>query len=132
MYRNKTLLRPDMPRKTFRETGEFVDTGTGKEVGRLTYRRHANGRVMFTPPQSDRFKTHSKSLTAAHFRFDNYLTDQADIDMVKVLSTDPFKSDVQTHFTSTVGPHKAFAVNETEQHWVVVEEAQPPAKWRSV
>ena len=131
-YDNKTLLQPDMPGKTFRETGECVHTGTGKEVGRLTYRRYAKGRVMFQTLQSDLFITFSKSLTAAHFLLHNYLTGQANIFKVKVLSTDPFKTEAQTQFTITVGPHRAWEVDETEQYFVVVEEPQPPAKWRSV
>ena len=131
-YDNKTLLRPDMPRKTFRETGECVGTGTGKAVGRLTYRRYAKGRCIFPTLQSHQFVTFSKSLTAAHFQLDNYLTGRASIFKVKVLSTDPFKTEAQAQFTITVGPHRAWDVDETEQYFVVVEEPQPPALWRSV
>ena len=130
-YDNKTLLQPDMPRKTFREAGECVGTGKGK-VDRLTCRRFAKGRAMFTIPQSDRFVTYSKSLTAAHFRLDNYLTGRADIVMVTVLSTDPFKTETQTQFTINTGPHRAFDVDEAGKLYVVVEEGQPPAVWRSV
>ena len=107
-------------------------TGTGKGVGRLTFRRYAKGRSMFPTQRLDRFATYSKSLTAAHFQLYNYLTGRAKIKMVTALSADPSKTKNQTQFTITVGPHRAFAVDETEQHWVVVEEAQPPVVWRSV
>ena len=131
-YDNKTLLQPDMPMKTFRETGECVTTGRGKEVGRLTYRRHAKGRAMYAAPLLNGFTTYSKSATAAHFQLDNKLTGQANIKMVKVLSTDPFKPEAQVQFSINVGPHRAFDVDDTEQYCVLVEEAQPPAVWRSV
>ena len=131
-YDNKTLLQPDKPRKTFRETGECVHTGTGDQVGRLTFRRYAKGLSMFLTPQSDRFVTYSKSLTATHFLLVNYLTGRADIFMTTVLSTDPFTTEVQTQFTITVGPHRAWDVDETEAYFVVVEEPRASAKWRSV
>ena len=128
-YDNKTLLQPDKPRKRFRETGECVGTGTGDQVGRLTFRRCAKGRVMSLPSQ---LGSYSKSLTAARFLLFNYMNGRADIDMVTVPSTDLFKTEGQTQFTITVGPHRAWDVDETEQYFVVVEEPRPPAKWRSV
>ena len=131
-YDNKTLLQPDMPGKAFRETGEYVDISKGEEVGRLTYRQYAKGQSMFLDPRSDRFVTYSKSLTATHFRLDNDLTGRAKIDMVKVLSTDPFKAEYQTQFTIRVGHHRSFAVDEEEKYYVVVEEGRPPAKRRTV
>ena len=131
-YDAKTLPKSDMPRKSFKETGECVSTSRGKEVGRLTYRRHAKGRCMFLTLQPGRFRTYSKSLTAAHFRLKNYLTGQAKIIREKVLSTKPIVTELQTHFSINVGPHRTFDVDETEQRFVVVEDAQPPCMWRSV
>ena len=131
-YDNETLLKPDMPSKVYRETGECVRAGTFMQMGRRTFRCYAKGRYMSSIRSSHQFTTFSKSLTAAHFRLDNYLTGRANIDMVQVLSTDPLRAEPQTQLRISVGHHRAFDVDETEQQFVVVEEARPLAMWRAV
>ena len=131
-YDSKSLLKPDLPVETFRETGSSVETDDRGEMGRLTFRRYARGRCMFLTQRPDMFRTYSKSLTAAHFRLENHLNGRADIVMVKVLSTDPLKTEDQIQFSLNVGPHRAFDVDESEKRFAVVDEAKSPSMWRTV
>ena len=131
-YDNTTLLEQGTPMKIFSEKGERVGKGDGKCAGRLTVRRIAKGEDIFTLPKSCQFSTFSKSVSAAHFRLHNFLTGRADIVMANVLSTDPLKVVDKKQFSINVGPHRAFDVDETEQQFAMVEEAKPPAIWRTV
>ncbi|XP_076452527.1 uncharacterized protein LOC143288123 [Babylonia areolata] len=124
--------KEDAPVKTFTETGDCVGTGAGKHLGKVPYRRYAKGQCMFLHPQPGMFKTYCKSPTAAHFILNNRLSGRADIKRETVTSTDPFRAETKTEFSIQVGPHRAFDVNETEQHFAVVEEAGQSTFWRSV
>ncbi|KAL8595469.1 hypothetical protein ACOMHN_024168 [Nucella lapillus] len=123
-------METDAPWKAFTETGECVATDT--EVGKVSSKRFTKGRCMYPIPKPGRFVTYCKSPTAAHFRLDNTLSGQADIDRVTVTSTDPFKAETKTKFTIQVGPHRAFDVDDTEQYFAVVEEAKKRTACRIV
>lgn len=123
-------LRTDEETKAFKEGGGFLKTGGGK--GMTNYKRYAKGRSMFRTQMSGSMVTFSKSLTAAHFRLNNLLSGKANIKTVKVASIDSFKTEQNLQFTITVGAHRAFDVDDKEQFFVVVEEAQLPDTRRKV
>ena len=87
---------------------------------------------MFSTEQSGSMETYSKSLNTAHFTLKNLLSGKANIETVKVLSTDRFETERNLQFTITVGAHRAFDVDDKEQFFVVVEEAQLPDTRRKV
>ncbi|KAL8569876.1 hypothetical protein ACOMHN_038568 [Nucella lapillus] len=121
------------PRKAFTETGKCKDEGSTNKVGKVSYKRYAKGRCMYPPSRSGCFRTFGKSPTATHFRLDNGLSGQADINKVTVTVTDPFKDKAEKEFTIQVGPHRAFDVDDTEKYFVVVEEeGKESSHWRSV
>ena len=76
--------------------------------------------------------TYSKSLTAGHFSLKKSDPGKADIVNVKVTSTEPFHIAHETKFSIKVGAHRTMDVDDSEQFFVVVEEAQLPDMWRKV
>ena len=123
-------LRTDEEVKAFKEGGGFLRTDSSK--GMTTYRRFAKGRAMIPIEQSGTMDTYSKSLTATHFKLSNLLSGKANIETVKITSTDPFETEDYLQFTVTVGAHRAFDVDDKEQFFVVVEEAKLPDTRRKV
>ena len=123
-------LRTDEAVKAFKEGGGLLRTDRSK--GMITYKRFAKGEVMFPTQKQGFMSTHCKSLNATHFKLKNLLSGKANIVIVKVTSTDPFKAEDNLHFTITVGAHRAFDVDDKEQFFVVVEEAKLPDTKRKV
>ena len=117
-------LRTDEAVKVFKEGGGWLRSDSGK--GMTTYKRYAKGSAMHPVQMPGFMKTFCKSLNAAHFRLKNFLSGKANIETVKVTSTDPLKAEVDLQFTISVGAHRAFDVDDKEQFFVVVEEAKLP------
>ena len=108
--------------KAFKEGGGLLRTDRSK--GMITYKRFAKGEVMFPTQKQGSMSTHCKSLNAACFLLKNFLSGKANIEIIKVTSTDPFETERHLQFNTNVGAHRAFDVDDTEQFFVVVEEAQ--------
>ena len=115
-------LKTDEAVKAFKEGGGLLRTDNGKGV--ITSKRYAKGSAMRPIQTPGSMNTYSKSLTAAHFKLTNLRSGKANIETVKVISTDPFETESHLQFTITVGAHRAFDVDEKEQFFVVVAEAK--------
>ena len=63
---------------------------------------------------------------------DNNLAGKANVYSSKVKSTDPLKLEDKAEFSIKVGAHRTMDVDDSEQFFVVVEEAQLPDMWRKV
>ncbi|XP_070205201.1 uncharacterized protein [Littorina saxatilis] len=98
----------------------------------MSKKRYAKGKSMRPVPRAGCIDTYCKSLNTANFRLDNDLSGEAEVDIVTVISTDPFKAERKTDFSIKVGAHRAFDVDDTQQFFVVVEEPQLPDVWRKV
>ena len=123
-------LRTDEAVKAFKEGGGLLRTDNGK--GMITSKRYAKGSAMRPIQMPGSMETYSKSLTAAHFKLTNLLSGKANIETIKVTSTDPFETERHLQFTITVGAHRAFDVDDKEQFFVVVAEAKRPNARRKV
>ena len=123
-------LRTDEAVKAFKEGGGLLTTGTGR--GMTTYKSYVKGRVMFAGKMPGSMHTYSKSLNASHFTLKKIPSGKANIETVKVTSTDHFQTERNLEFTITVGTHRAFDVDDKEQFFVVVEEAKLPDTRRKV
>ncbi|XP_070206235.1 uncharacterized protein [Littorina saxatilis] len=123
-------LKKDAPVKLYSEDGTYESND--RRVGKVSYKQYAKGKRMRPAPRAGCIDTFCKSLTTAHFRLDNDLSEKAEVDIVTVISTDPFKAEQKTEFTINVGAHRAFDVDDTQQFFVVVEEPQLPDVWRKV
>ena len=123
-------LRTDEAVKAFKEGGGLLRNDNGKGV--ITSKRYAKGSAMHPVQTPGSMETYSKSLTAAHFKLKNLLSGKANIETIKVTSTDPFETERHLQFTITVGAHRAFDVDDKEQFFVVVTEAKLPKTRRKV
>ncbi|XP_070205187.1 uncharacterized protein [Littorina saxatilis] len=124
-------LNWDYPETLYNENGgERILTG--EKQGKVSHKRFAKGMTMFLDSSAGSMATFSKSLTVEHYRLHNHCSGKANVDMEKVTLTRPFRSEAKTVFIINVGAHRAFDVDDTEQHFVVVEEVKPPNMWRKV
>ena len=123
-------LRTDEAVKAFKEGGGLLRNDNGKGV--ITSKRYAKGSAMHPVQTPGSMETYSKSLTAAHFKLKNLLSGKANIQTIKVTSTDPFETERHLQFIINVGAHRAFDVDDKEQFFVVVEEAKLPDTRRKV
>ncbi|KAK7088303.1 tripartite motif-containing protein 59-like [Littorina saxatilis] len=122
-------LKEDAPVELYSEDGEYKKNDV--QVGKVSYRRRAKGKSMRPVHRAGCIDTHCKALNTAH-RMNNNLSGKAEVDIVRVISTDPLKTERKTEFTINVGAHRAFDVDDTQQFFVVVEESQLPDIWRKV
>ena len=123
-------LTENTPVKPFEEKGKLI---TAKErLGRVTHKRYAKGLVMYPIPKENNMSSFCKSRIDTHYRLNNYLSGNADINIVTVTSEEPVTVKSETEFTIKVGAHRAFDVDDEEQFFVVVEEAKLPDTWRKV
>ncbi|XP_070204713.1 tripartite motif-containing protein 54-like [Littorina saxatilis] len=123
-------LTGDCPETLFNEDGSKL-VGSKKQ-DKVSNKRYAKGKIMSPKQTTDCINTYCKSLSTKHLRLFNCLSGKADVDITNVLSTEPFKAESKAQFTINIGAHRAFDVDATEQHFVVVEEAKPPNMWRKV
>ncbi|KAK7088314.1 uncharacterized protein [Littorina saxatilis] len=123
-------LKEDTPGKLYSEDGQYKQNHV--RVGKVSNKGYGKGKSMSPNTWAGCINTHCKSLNTAHFRLDNDLSGEAEVDIVRVISTDPFKAERKTDFSIKVGAHRAFDVDDTQQFFVVVEEPQLPDVWRKV
>ncbi|KAK7088305.1 tripartite motif-containing protein 54-like [Littorina saxatilis] len=123
-------LKEDAPGELYSEDGQYKQTSV--YVGKVSQKRYAKGKDMSLTSQADCVDTFCKSLSTAHFILENDLSGEAEVDIARVITTNPFKTERKRYVTVNVGAHRAFDVDDTEQFFVVVEEPQLPDVWRKV
>ncbi|KAL8596757.1 hypothetical protein ACOMHN_053853 [Nucella lapillus] len=120
----------DVRFRAFTEAGEHVpDVDDDENPECLKYCALTQDMCPRLTAAPGRFITYCKSPFTENYCLDNHLKGQADVNIVEGTALDPH---VTTQFTIQVGPHRAFDVDDTEQYFVVVEEAKEFACWRSV
>ncbi|XP_070204700.1 uncharacterized protein [Littorina saxatilis] len=123
-------MKENCPEAIFNEDGSTRENG--EHQGKVSRKLCAKGMTMFATQPVGKFRTFCQSPTTKHFQLDNHLAGKANVIILNVISTQPFKAETKTDFTINVGAHRAFDVDATEQYFVVVEEANLPNMWRKV
>ncbi|KAK7481543.1 hypothetical protein BaRGS_00027192 [Batillaria attramentaria] len=130
-----SMMREGSTCERFSADGKVVDTQKFDVRAKITMAPRKDGGYMYPVPETGEIYTYAKRIEpqlSRILRLDSDLTGQATVYTTKIMSEDPFQTDLTEECTVTCGAHRAFDVDASEQLFVVLEEAQAPDLQRSV